>query len=256
MFIFAEWGKPLQSMGLVHIIGIVSALLFGILGGILAKRTKRPEKVYCITGIAFIVLEALKFIFIMVTDGTYPLDRIPFQICTVELFFLWAVPLVKNERIRKGMIAFTIIGLLAAVFYYVKPATIINANYIFLSFQPMLWHDLVIMIGVFSIVHYQIYGKKGKSYILDGYFFWLALTALAVVIDLITASTIPEAAINFFYLSPIQDSVTYPVLNLIFRKPQPYPLYVLGFIIYYSLGVLALYGLLTLIGNLRDKKTN
>ena len=120
----------------------------------------------------------------------------------------------------------------------------------------MLWHDLVIMIGVFSIVHYQIYGKKGKSYILDGYFFWLALTALAVVIDLITASTIPEAAINFFYLSPIQDSVTYPVLNLIFRKPQPYPLYVLGFIIYYSLGVLALYGLLTLIGNLRDKKKN
>ena len=221
MFIFAEWGKPLQSMGLVHIIGIVSALLFGILGGILAKRTKRPEKVYCITGIAFIVLEALKFIFIMVTDGTYPLDRIPFQICTVELFFLWAVPLVKNERIKKGMIAFTVIGLLAAVFYYVKPATIINANYIFLSFQPMLWHDLVIMIGVFSIVHYQIYGKKGKSYILDGYFFWLALTALAVVIDLITASTIPEAAINFFYLSPIQDSVTYPVLNLIFRNPQP-----------------------------------
>ena len=69
MFIFAEWGKPLQSMGLVHIIGIVSALLFGILGGILAKRTKRPEKVYCITGIAFIVLEALKFIFIMVTPS-------------------------------------------------------------------------------------------------------------------------------------------------------------------------------------------
>ena len=101
MFIFAEWGKPLQSMGLVHIIGIVSALLFGILGGLLAKKAKRPEKVYCITGIAFIVLEAVKFIFIMVTDGTYPLDRIPFQICTVELFFLWAVPLVKNERIKK-----------------------------------------------------------------------------------------------------------------------------------------------------------
>ena len=41
MFIFAEWSHKLHSMGLVHIIGIVSAILFGIAGGILAKKTKK-----------------------------------------------------------------------------------------------------------------------------------------------------------------------------------------------------------------------
>ena len=60
MFIFAEWSHKLHSMGLVHIIGIVSAILFGIAGGILAKKTKKPEKIYAITGISFIVLELLK----------------------------------------------------------------------------------------------------------------------------------------------------------------------------------------------------
>lgn len=256
MFIFAEWSHKLQSMGLVHIIGIVSAVIFGIAGGILAKKTKKPEKVYAVTGISFIVLELLKLIFMITTTGTYPLEKIPFQICTVELFFLWAVPLVKNEKIKNGMIAYTIIGLIAAVFYYVKPSTVLNSSYIFLSLQAMLWHDIVIMIGVFSIVHFNIYGKKGKRYIIDGYVFWLVLTVIAVILDVILSKTLPEANINFFYLSPVQESVMYPVLNILFKKPSPYPLFVLSFIIYYSLGVAALYGILTGIDAIKGKKKN
>ena len=98
VFIFAEWSHQLHSMGLVHIIGIASAVLFGIGGGFLAKKTKTPEKVYAVTGITLIVLELLKLFFMISTTGTYPLEKIPFQICTVELFFLWAVPLVKTKR--------------------------------------------------------------------------------------------------------------------------------------------------------------
>ena len=153
MFLFAEWSHQLHSMGLMHIIGIASAVLFGIGGGFLAKKTKTPEKVYAVTGITLIVLELLKFFFMISTTGTYPLEKIPFQICTVELFFLWAVPLVKNEKVKNGMIAYTVIGLMAASFYYVKPSTILNSSYIFLSLQAMVWHNIVIMIGVFSISH-------------------------------------------------------------------------------------------------------
>ena len=129
-----------------------------------------------------------------------------------------------------------------------------HSNYIFLSLQAMLWHDIVIMIGVFSIVHFNIYGKKGKRYIIDGYVFWLALTVLAVILDVILSKTLPEANINFFYLSPVQESVMYPVLNILFKKPSPYLLFVLSFIIYYSLGVAALYGILTGIEALKGKK--
>lgn len=53
MFVFAEWSHQLQPMGLVHIIGIVSAILFGICGGIIAKNTKKPDRVYAITGVSF-----------------------------------------------------------------------------------------------------------------------------------------------------------------------------------------------------------
>ncbi len=254
MFILSQWSHPLRSMGLVHIVGILSAILSGICGGLLAKKQNKPNRVYSCIGISFIVLELLKVVFLLMTTGTYPLERIPFQMCTVELFFLWAIPLVKKERIKKGMIAYTIFGLMAAIFYYVKPATTLTSEYIFLSLQAMVWHDLVIMIGVFSIVYYKIYGKKGKSYIIDGYFFWLSLTFIAVILDVIFAKTIPEADINFFYLSPIQDRVIYPVFNLIFKEPKPYPLFIIGFIIYYSLGVAAMYGVLTVIGMIRDRR--
>ena len=255
MFIFAEWSHPLHSMGLVHIIGIITAVIFGLGGGIIAKKTKNPDRIYAITGCAFIVLELLKLIFMLVTTGTYPLERIPFQMCTVELFFLWSIPLVKNEKIKKGMIAYTIIGLMAAFFYYVNPSTILTSNYIFLSLQAIVWHNLIIMIGVFSIVHFKIYGKKGKSYIIDGYFFWLALTILAIVLDVVFAKIAPNEGINFFYLSPIQEKVVYTGFNLIFKEPKPYPLFLIGFIIFYSLGVAALYGILTGIGMIKEKRS-
>ena len=252
MFIFAEWSHQLHSMGLVHIIGIISAILFGIGGSIIAKKAKNPNKVYAVTGVSFFVLELLKLIFVLITTGTYPLDKIPFQMCTVELFFLWAIPLVKNDKIKKGMISYTLIGLMAAFFYYVKPTTILTSNYIFLSFQAMIWHNLVIMIGVFSIVHYKIYGKKGKDFIISGYVFWLILTVLAVILDVILSKIIPQANINFFYLSPLQDSVTYPVLNLIFKKPTPYPMFLLSFVVYYTIGAVALYGILTGIDTIKE----
>ena len=115
----------------------------------------------------------------------------------------------------------------------------------------MVWHDLVIMVGVFSIIYYKIYGK---SYIIDGYCFWLSFTLLAVILNVICATTIPETNVNFFYLSPIQENIAYPVLNILFKEPKPYPLFILGFIIYYSLGVAAMYGVLTAIGMIRDRR--
>ena len=104
MFILSQWSHPLRSMGLVHIVGILSAILSGICGGLLAKKQNKPNRVYSCIGISFIVLELMKVVFMLMTTGTYPLERIPFQMCTVELFFLWAIPFIKKERIKKGMI--------------------------------------------------------------------------------------------------------------------------------------------------------
>ena len=104
------------------------------------------------------------------------------------------------------MISYTIIGLIAAVFYFVKPSTILNSSYVFLSLQAIVWHDIVIMIGIYTIVKFRVYEKNGKSLFIQGYIFWLVLVSLAVVLDIILSKVIPEAGINFFYLSPIQDS--------------------------------------------------
>ena len=254
MFFAAQWASQPKSMGVLHIIGIISAILFGIFGGIWAKRTKNGEKFLGLAGGALIVLEVLKVIFYLSVTGSYPLERIPFHICTVELFFLWAVPLVKNKKIKEAMVSFTLIGFMAACFYYVKPSTILNGKYIFMSFQSMIWHDIIIMVGVFSIVYFGIYGKKGKNYFINGYFLWLILTFLAVIIDVIVAKVNPASDINFFYLSPIQDGVTYPLLNVLMKQPKPYPLFIVAFIIYYSLGLCMVYGLITLIYKLKDKK--
>ena len=52
----------------------------------------------------------------------------------------------------------------------------------------------------------------------------------------------------------LHTNAIYGFLNILFKKPSPYPLFVLSFIIYYSMGVAALYGILTGIEALKGKK--
>ena len=64
---------PTPLMGFVHIVGILSAILSGICGGLLAKKQNKPNRVYSCIGISFIVLELMKVVFMLMTTGTYPL---------------------------------------------------------------------------------------------------------------------------------------------------------------------------------------
>src|SRR5574344_2155753 len=99
--LFQKWGSELKPLGAVHIIGINTALISVAVAVIIAKKYKYREsdRVYGITGFILIILEVFKVLFNFNVYGSYSLERIPFQICTLELFFLWAVPFVKNKFI-------------------------------------------------------------------------------------------------------------------------------------------------------------
>ena len=96
--LFQKRGFELKPLGPVHIIGIITALLSAILATVIAKKYKdiESDRVYGITGLILIILEVFKVLLNLKVYGSFSLERIPFQICTLELFFLWAVPFVKK----------------------------------------------------------------------------------------------------------------------------------------------------------------
>ena len=66
--LFQKWRSGLKPLGTVHSIGIITALISVAVAVIIARkyRDRQSDRVY----------------------GNFSLERIPFQICTLELFFL------------------------------------------------------------------------------------------------------------------------------------------------------------------------
>ena len=157
--LFQKWNFELKPLGTVHIIGIIMALISVAMAVIIARKYKdrQSDRVYGITGFILIILEVFKVLFNFNVYGSYSLERIPFQICTLELFFLWAVPFVKNKFIKDMIMSFCLIGLYGASFYYVNPTSLFNSEYVFIAVQAILWHDLIIFIGIFTLLKYKVY---------------------------------------------------------------------------------------------------
>ena len=53
--------------------------------------------------------------------------------------------------------SFCLIGLYGASFYYVNPTSLFNSEYVFIAVQAILWHDLIIFIGIFTLLKYKVY---------------------------------------------------------------------------------------------------
>lgn len=249
--LFQKWGFELKPLGTVHITSIITALLSVILATVIAKKYKdiESDRVYGITGLILIILEVFKVLLNLKVYGSFSLERIPFQICTLELFFLWAVPFVKNKFIKDMMISFCLIGLYGASFYYVNPTSLFNSEYVFIAVQAILWHDLIIFIGIFTLLKYKVYTFKAIRFVLRGWLLWIIATLCAVLLNCLFIDT----GINFFYLSSNQTSIPYIGLNWIFESPDPYLLFIIGYIIYFSLGLLIVFGLIIVIGEWKNK---
>ena len=141
------------------------------------------------------------------------------------------------------MMSFCLIGLYGASFYYVNPTSLFNSEYVFIAVQAILWHDLIIFIGIFTLLKYKVYTFKAIRFVLRGWLLWIIATLCAVLLNFIFIDT----DINFFYLSSNQTSIPYIGLNWIFERPEPYLLFILGYIIYFSLGLFIVFGLIIVI---------
>ncbi|MGN1095274.1 MAG: hypothetical protein ACI4QR_02680 [Eubacteriales bacterium] len=252
-FLAAVWDTAPNIGGWFHILGIVNAVLFGIGGALLGnyfrknKDEKTSYRVYGIVGLILIVLEIAKCIIYFNYEGGYPASRIPFQICTMLLFFTVFIPFVKNERIKKAMIGYTAcVGLAGACFYYVNPSSAITAPLIVLGIQAFLWHGIVIGLGTYAIALSGICGKKGLTYVIHGFALWFGFLVIAILLNAGFNYFAPGSNVNFFYINSRSDTI-YPFLKMLFPTPHPYVPFLICFVIYYALGTLLFYGFVTLV---------
>lgn len=252
------WSVQPGLFGWFHIMGMLVAIAFGYAGVVLGRKCKvggsdgKAKRFLWIIEISFIVLETAKETYYAIASGGYRWDLFPMQICSI-IFIVLPIALVCRDGVVKdsilGFVGFC--SLASAVFYLCNPAAAISMPYILLSLHSMFWHWLMILTGTFVIVSFDLPKKKPVRLLIGSYTVWLIFAVVSVVINNVAHAVVPELHIDYYHIG--YEKVVYPLLNLIFKYPEPYPLFFLTFLVYFALGTVAIYYAVIGIGRLNRR---
>lgn len=258
---FPKWSTtPLPSWGLIHILSILVMLCCIVVGVILgrkysyAKHKKTVDKVLFTFGITLLVLEILKQIYLTVAEGSYDLSKIPFQICSIPIYILSLWPIFKTERAKKATYNYvSYFSMCAATFYFVKPSAILSMPYILMSIHSLIWHASLSGLGAFCIAASNPNFKEDMKGFADAYVLFVLCSIVAIIANTIFNKVLGQPIVDLFYINS-QNKAFYPLLNLLYKMPRPYPVYVVSFWIYFGLGGLFFYGMGALVRKVLPRK--
>lgn len=240
------WSVQPKLFGGFHIFWIFAAFAFGYAGVLLGRRYKagtnarQAKLILWIAEACFVALEIVKETYYAVENGGYRWDMFPLQICSILFFVLPVALLCRDGAVRDAALAFAGFGSLeGAIFYFFNPAAALTAPLVLLSVHSFFWHCLMIMTSLFVVVSFDLLQKSALRMIAGSYAVFLLFAVLAAVIDNITHLTVPELHIDYYHIG--YEKVVYPLLNLLFKSPEPYLVFFFVFLVYFALGTAWIY---------------
>ena len=240
------WSVQPKLFGWFHILGMIAAILFGYIGVVIGRKFKAKEQGGKVKGIlwvieaCFIALEIVKETFYAIDNGGYRWDMFPMQICSIIFIVLPVALLCKDGIVKDSILGFIgFCSLAGAAFYFCNPTAALNTPYILLSLHSFFWHWLMIMTGTFIVVSFELLKKNTLKILLGSYAVWFAFAVVAAIINNVAHMNAPELNIDYYHIGYVK--VVYPILNIIFKTPEPYVPFFLCFMVYFALGTVGVY---------------
>lgn len=194
----AAWQWPGNSYGpgmysWFHIMWLVICVGLCILFGIIAKKPHDKKKDDIVIGsIAGLLLitEIIKQIMYNCEYYKYfRLDIVPLSFCSIPLFFAIIGSLVRNLKVKEICYKFlAFYGIIGGITFLSYP-TSLNTYFVFISFQTMIWHSSLVIMGVYLLIA-RGYGKSFKKEVLPAFYVFLGLCLLTTVINEVVYFTI------------------------------------------------------------------
>lgn len=163
-----------EMFGSKHLMGLAIGLVFvGLLFFISERYLKKNRRTMLIVvTILFYVLEAAKIGYIMSGNGwSYPMNHLPFHLCSLPLYLMPLLLFVKNETllqyVKPALVAGLLFGGIIAMLY---PTNIIGNGESFfpigenvLEWISFLYHPLMIFTAVY-VIYTGIYRIKFENF--------------------------------------------------------------------------------------------
>lgn len=219
-----------------HILCLVLMVLFTVVMCKLFASKHSPamdRKVIGVFAILLVLGEAFKQLFWFEYYGYYRFEIFPFQFCSVPIYVSVFASLVPSEKIREVCYRFlAFFGIIGGLAVMAVPSAVLYTYFVSISIHSMVWHSILIAMGVYLIVS-RGYGKKLKE-LLTPFYMYLGCIVLALIgnvlvykLHLGTPACHEGDNLSMFYLSPYYPT-QFPLLGAV--QEFSYPLFVLTYI--------------------------
>lgn len=212
------WDRP-SIFGTFHL--IMLGLCLGVMAAIAFFYHKysadRLDSLLFSSGVVLFLLELYKQLYYLVvlTDGAYNFGILPLQFCSYSLYFYLLIPFLPTGKLKDALLDF--VGL------YQTMGACIVVGYptlyaeIPLSFHTMLWHMIMIGVGMMVLLT-RGYRKCYWRQMLSAGSVFLCTVAVAVVLNVVLTPLAKESyqPLNLFYISPYIQS-NYIIIGDVYR---------------------------------------
>ena len=201
--------------------------------------------------------EVFKQLFWFEFYGYYRFEIFPFQFCSVPIYIAIAAAIVRSEKVREVLYRFlAFYGIIGGLAVMLIPASVLYTYFVAMSLHSMIWHSILVIMGVYLIVS-RGYGKKlselkAPSLMLLGFIVVAIIGNILVYnLHLNTPNCQPGDNLSMFFISPYYPTQL-PLLGAV--QEISYPLFVLCYIVLFNLFSLMVWGTAKLVRIAKDKK--
>lgn len=206
--------EPLRAFGPFHIACLCLCIPAAVAAGIFARRHSDgilTDRIVFVCGVLFFLLEWYKQMLQIAVrgGGGYDFSVLPFQFCSLPIYICLLAPLLGD---RARHILYCFLAQFGTVGGYLVMAYPNLPDSLTMCIHTMLWHSLMIALGVYLLVA----SGCGTSFVRDylpaaGGF--LACFALASCLNVVLRPAAEKSGslLNLYYMSPYEKANFYLV---------------------------------------------
>ena len=243
-----------------HLLWLGIMILGAVLVSIFVGKKHDPKRDYIVIAVCSVILigcEVFKQLFWYAFYDYYRFEIFPYQFCSVPIYVAIAATLIPKGKARELCYKFlAFYGIIGGLSVMLVPTAVLYTYFIPMSIHSMLWHSVLVIMGVYLIVS-RDYGKKLKELFAPCMLF-LCFIALAVIGNILvyklhlgTEACQPGDNLSMFYISPYYPTQL-PLLGVV--QEFSYPLFLLCYIIVFNAFSLIVFGVTKLVRRIMDKK--
>lgn len=191
--------------GVFHLISFFVCAVLAVIAVILEKKIpdRATDGIVFGFGLTFLLLETYKqlYYYLVIGNGSYNFSVLPLQLCSYALYVCLLIPFLPECAFKRALYSF--------LSFYLTVGGCIVMGYptlyadLSLNLHTMLWHTLMIVLGVFVMkkrgLGRRFFGELLLATAIFGFTYTLA-TVINVTVTPYTGNSVGR--LNLFYMSP------------------------------------------------------